>query len=54
MRNFSEIRAFEDEFELFELPASRLIGLEVRNGGALGNTAPRFGARHLKAARWTR
>ncbi len=40
MRNFPEIKAFEDEFEVFELPASRLIGLEVRNGGALGNTAP--------------
>lgn len=40
MRNFPEIKAFEDEFEVFELPASRLIGLEARNGGALGNTAP--------------
>lgn len=40
MKNFSEIRAFDDEFEIFEMPASRLIGLETRNGGALGNTAP--------------
>lgn len=40
MRNVSEICAFEDDFELFHLPAVRIIGKEVRNGGELGNTAP--------------
>jgi hypothetical protein len=40
MRNISEIKAYEDEFELFELPAVRVIGKEARSGGALGNTAP--------------
>ena len=40
MRNISEIKAFEDEFELFELLVVRIIGKEVRSGGSLGNTAP--------------
>ena len=40
MRSFSEIKAFEDEFELFYLPGVRIIGKEIRNGGTLGNTAP--------------
>lgn len=29
MRNISEIKAFEDEFELFDLPAVRIIGKDV-------------------------
>ena len=40
MKNFSEITAFHDEFEVFYLPRARIIGKEVRNGGPLGNTAP--------------
>lgn len=40
MRNISEIKAFEDEFEVFHLPEVRIIGKEVRNGGSIGNTAP--------------
>ena len=40
MRGFAEIQAFEEAFELFSLPRIRVIGKEVRNGGALGNTAP--------------
>ena len=40
MKHFSEIRAFEDAFELYHMPAVRIIGQETRNGGALGNTAP--------------
>lgn len=33
MRKLSEIRAFEDEFELFELDATRVIGKAVRSDG---------------------
>lgn len=40
MKEFSEIKAFDDEFELYHLPKVRIIGKETRNGGALGNTAP--------------
>ncbi|MHC1695952.1 MAG: GyrI-like domain-containing protein [Eubacteriales bacterium] len=40
MRHISQIKAFEDDFELFELPAVRIIGRQVKSGGALGNTAP--------------
>ena len=40
MKFFSEIKAFEDEFDVFHLPKARIIGKEVRNGGSLGNTAP--------------
>lgn len=40
MKNFSEIKAFEDKFELYHLPESRIIGKAIRNGGKLGNTAP--------------
>lgn len=40
MRSFSDIKAFENDFEVFHLPKSRIIGKEIRNGGALGNTAP--------------
>lgn len=44
MRSFSEIKAFEDELEFFFLPKVRIIGKGVRNGGALGNTAPELWA----------
>lgn len=40
MKSISEIRSFEDSFEVYHLPAVRIIGREVRNGGAIGNTAP--------------
>lgn len=40
MRCISEIRPFEDQFEVFHLPACRIIGLLARSGGKLGNTAP--------------
>lgn len=40
MKNFQEIKAFEDVFEVFYLPKARIIGKEVRNGGSMGNTAP--------------
>lgn len=40
MKNFSEIRAFDDEFDVFYLPKTRIIGKEIRNGGSIGNTAP--------------
>ena len=40
MKPFSDIQPFRDEFAVYSLPASRAIGKEVRNGGALGNTAP--------------
>ena len=39
MRSISEIRPFEDSFEVFTLPAARIIGYETRSGGPLGNTA---------------
>ena len=40
MKKFSEIKAFEEKFEVCHLPKSRVIGKEVRNGGSVGNTAP--------------
>ena len=40
MKEFFEIKAFEDKFEVYHLPKSRIIGKEVRNGGSIGNTAP--------------
>ena len=40
MKEFFEIKAFEDKFEVYHLPKSRVIGKEVRNGGSIGNTAP--------------
>ncbi len=40
MRSISEVRPFEDWFEVYYLPASRIIGMEARSGGSLGNTAP--------------
>lgn len=52
MRNISEIKPFEDEFEVFDLPAVRIIGKEARCGGALGNTAPALAAETLKPETW--
>lgn len=40
MKDFFQIKAFDEEFEVYHLPASRIIGREVRNGGTIGNTAP--------------
>jgi len=40
MQSVSEIRPFMTEPGFFHLPAARIIGLETRSGGALGNTAP--------------
>ena len=40
MRNISEVKPFVSELEFFYVPAVRVIGKEVRNGGVLGNTAP--------------
>lgn len=39
MRTISQIRAFEDDGEVFEMPAVRIIGVERRSGGKLGNQA---------------
>lgn len=40
MRSVSEIRPFEEILEIYHLPAFRIIGVEARSGGKLGNTAP--------------
>lgn len=40
MKEIREMKAFMKEIEVVHLPASRIIGKEVRNGGSLGNTAP--------------
>ena len=40
MKAFGEIKAFEDNVEIFRLPKARVIGKEIRNGGSIGNTAP--------------
>lgn len=39
MKEFFEIKAFEDKFEVYHLPKSCVIGKEVCNGGSIGNTA---------------
>ena len=40
MQSISAIRPFDDHLEIYHLPASRIIGVEARSGGKLGNTAP--------------
>lgn len=40
MREFAEVKAFDDTFQIYHLPKARVIGKEVRNGGTIGNTAP--------------
>jgi len=40
MKPVSNIRPFEEQVEICCLPASRIIGMETRSGGMLGNTAP--------------
>lgn len=40
MLSVSKIRPFDDHLEIYHLPASRIIGVETRLGGKLGNTAP--------------
>ena len=40
MKTVSQIRPFEERIEIYHLPASRIIGVETRSGGKLGNTAP--------------
>ena len=40
MREFAEVKAFDDAFGIYHLPKARVIGKEVRNGGTIGNTAP--------------
>ena len=40
MKTVSELRPFGTRLEVVHLPAARIIGLEARSGGALGNTAP--------------
>ncbi|WP_167957072.1 effector binding domain-containing protein [Anaerosporobacter faecicola] len=42
MKEIVEIKPFTTEFELVHLPACRIIGKEIRNGGKLGNTAPKL------------
>ena len=42
MKNISEIKPYSNEVEIVMLPASRIIGREIRNGGKLGNTAPQL------------
>ena len=52
MRKIHEIQPFEDPFELFEMPAVRIIGKEARCGGKLGNTAPKLAEETLKSDSW--
>lgn len=52
MRDISEIRPFEDEIEVFKLPAVRIIGKEARCGGALGNTAPALVQETMQPDTW--
>ena len=40
MKPVSEILPLEEQVEIYRLPASRIIGVEARSGGKLGNTAP--------------
>ena len=40
MRCIFEIRPLEEILEIYYLPSFRLIGVEARSGGTLGNTAP--------------
>ena len=40
MNSVSDIRPFNQDLGFYRLPAARIIGMEVRSGGALGNTAP--------------
>lgn len=42
MNHLSAVRPFATEVEFYHLPSVRIIGKEVRNGGALGNTAPQL------------
>lgn len=52
MRSISEIKAFEEEFEILFIPKSRIIGKEARCGGALGNTAPALAERTINSIDW--
>lgn len=40
MQPISELRPFRTELSFCRLPAARIIGMETRSGGPLGNTAP--------------
>ena len=40
MNPVSKLSPFQTEIAFFHLPAARIIGLETRSGGQLGNTAP--------------
>lgn len=42
MQHLSTIKPFETEFKMYHLPAVRIIGKEIRNGGSIGNTAPQL------------
>lgn len=42
MKHINEIKPFNNKIEIVLLPASRIIGKEIRNGGKLGNTAPKL------------
>lgn len=39
MRKISQIKSFEQDFELFEMDAARIIGKAVRSGGRQGRQA---------------
>ena len=39
MRKISQIKAFEQDFELFEMDGARIIGKAVRSGGRQGKQA---------------
>ena len=51
MRCVSEIRPFEEILEIYRLPAFRIIGVEARSGGTLGNNAPALWDRFSKVVR---
>lgn len=40
MLSVSEIHPFDESLNIYHLPAFRIIGIETRSGGKLGNTAP--------------
>lgn len=40
MQLVSKLRPYQTEISFCRLPAARIIGLQTRSGGSLGNTAP--------------
>lgn len=56
MRSIEEIRPFQNEFEVFFLPACRVVGYEMRVGlkvaGSKNNPIPAFVNAHLSTDGW--